>query len=847
MTIRNLDHLFRPASVAVLGASARPASVGATVLANLLAGGFTGPILPVNPKYYDLRCLKCFARIADLPLCPDLAVICTPANTVPGLIAELGAAGCKAVIVLSAGFSGPERQALRQSMLDAARPHLLRILGPNCIGLLAPHLGLNASFAPTNALPGKLAFVTQSGALATAVLDWANTRNIGFSHFVSLGDSADVDVADVLDYLSRDPDTEAILLYLEGLRSGRKFLSAARAASRHIPLVVVKSGRVGEAVHAAASHTGAMAGSDIVFDAVFRRAGMLRVNTTEALFNAVESFARARFPAGGQLAILTNGGGPGVMAADALLLQGGGLAQLSPSTLGQLDAVLPQTWSHGNPVDIVGDAPVSRYLQAMQILQSAPEVDAILLLHAPTAIVESDAIATGLLHCSIGAAKPLLTGWLGGLAVARAQVLCRAARIPVYDTPEMAVQSFLQLVEYQRNQTTLLEVPPGEAAVADLAAAKTAIHRAMRAGRSMLTEPEAKTVLAAFGIPVAATRAVITTEEAAHAADAMGYPVVLKILSPDITHKSDVGGVALDLHDAQSVRKAAIAMLERVALARPEAKLEGFSVQRMMPQRAQFELIVGISSDPVFGPVVVFGHGGTAVEKIGDIAAALPPLNRALARDLVGRTRISRLLSGFRSIPPVAMDALADAIVAVSRMACELANLAELDINPLLANADGVVALDARIVLRRNGDDPRSRLAIMPYPTELVRTVTWNGEQVRIRPVRPDDAARLGEFLQRLTQADQRTRSLCGPAGSEPLQLARMTQIDYAREMCFVAERRVEGRETPEIIGECRMLADPDNVRAEMAMAVRSDCQRQGPGVHPYGRLGLLCAGAGHP
>ena len=829
MTIRNLQYLFHPRSVAVIGASSREHSVGATVYRNILDGGFHGAIYAVNPKHATLAGRPVYPNVPALPAAPDLAVICTPAASVPDLIAQLGARGTRAAIVLSAGLDG----ALRQAALDAAKPHLLRILGPNCLGMLVPGIGLNASFAPTNALPGRLAFVSQSGALVTTVLDWARTRGIGFSSFVSLGDGSDVDVGDLLDYLAGDPGTDAILLYVESVRHARKFMSAARSAARGKPTLIVKAGRVAEAAHAAFSHTGALAGADLVYDAALRRAGMLRVLTTEALFDAVAVLARPRNLRGPRLAIVTNGGGAGVMATDALIAGGGTLAMLTPATREALSGVLPLTWSNGNPVDIIGDAPPERYRDALAVLQAAPEVDAVLLLHAPTAIVPSAAIAEVLLPLLRTAGRPVLTCWLGGDSVAAACRLCHDAGLPVFDTPEGAVQGFLQLLQYRRNQELLMQVPPAlPGGLVDREGARAQVAGLLARGVTRVGEADSKTLLVAYGIPVAQTVVAATPEEALAAAERIGYPVAVKLLSPDVVHKSDVGGVVLDIDNPDALRQALSDIPERLAERQPGARIDGYTVQTMVRRPGAVELIVGISLDPVFGPVVLFGQGGVAVEVTADQAIALPPLNRVLAADLVSRTRVARLLAGYRDRPPVHMEALCDALVRIGQMAADLPELAELDINPLLADSNGVIALDARIRLSpvAAGIDPLARLAILPYPEHLERRVMWDGQEVVIRPVRPEDGPAHLAFFSALSSEDVHFRLFAALRELSPAQLARFTQIDYAREMAFIASR---GGET---LGVARVVADPDNIRGEFAVTVRSDLKR-----HGLGRMLMTC------
>jgi len=832
MSIRNLDPLFAPASVAVFGASQRPASVGAMVWANLRRGDFKGSLFAVNPKHRKFDGERVFTRAADLPSVPDLALICTPPATVAGLIGELGALGTRAAVVLSAGLDAAQKAAMQA----AARPHLLRILGPNCIGLLVPHLGLNASFAQTDALPGDLAFVSQSGALVTAMLDWARSRAIGFSHVVSLGEHADVDFGDMLDYLASDPRTRAILLYIEAIESPRKFMSAARAAARNKPVILVKAGRSQQGQRAAASHTGALAGSDMVYDAAIARAGMLRVDTLLQLFLAAETLARFRANRSEELVILTNGGGAGVVAADAASYAGVKLADLGETTLRRLDALLPANWSHGNPVDIIGDAPVDRYVQALQALNDDPAAAAVLFIHAPTAIVSSAEIARALAPLAGQPEPRLIACWLGVAAVAEAHRVFRDAGIASYPTPEDAVRAFAMLVTYRRNQAQLMEAPAATPALlpagtrTDAAALRSLAQRVLAEGRELLTEAETRVVLTACAIPVVATRsASLQPRSVAHAAEALGFPVVLKIRSPDITHKSDVGGVMRNLTNAAEVRAAARAMLARVRLARPDARLDGFSVQPMLQRSHAHELIVGASIDSVFGPVILFGQGGTAVEVVADRAVALPPLNAALARALVQRTRVAKLLEGFRDTPAADQDALHAVLVAVSQLLVDVPEIAELDINPLILSHEGAIALDARIRVSAETPAGARNFAIRPYPGHLVETIAWKGRSLTLRPIRPEDEARHLAFLERLSPEDVRMRVFYSRRTIERSELARLTQIDYEREMAFVAVAEgPDGEE--ETLGVARAVADPDNIDAEFGIIVRSDMKGAGLG-----------------
>ncbi|MBA2673816.1 bifunctional acetate--CoA ligase family protein/GNAT family N-acetyltransferase [Ramlibacter sp.] len=826
MSIRNLEHLLAPRSVAVVGASDRVGSVGATVWRNMNAGRFAGAIYAVNPKHASIGGRPAFARLTDLPAVPDLAVLCTPPDTVVDLVAELGRLGTRAVIVMTAGLTPAHKKA----MLDAARPHLLRVLGPNCLGLLTPHLGLNASFAHTDALAGDVAFISQSGALVTAILDWSTSRGIGFSHMVSLGERADVDFGDLLDYLASDARTRSILLYIESIEAPRKFMSAARAAARNKPVIVVKAGRAGNGMKAAASHTGALAGSDIVFDAAIRRAGMLRVDTLQDLFMATETLARFRGGGDGGLTLMTNGGGAGVMAADAAALAGLALQELDDVLVRKLDAFLPPTWSHGNPIDIIGDAPVARYTQTLQALL-ADGTGTVLFMHAPTAIVRSEDIARACAPIVQAAPGRVMACWLGDASVAQARRIFEEAGVPDYATPEEAVRAFGMLGTYRRNQALLLEAPSASGnSRPDTAGARAIIEAALADGREMLGELEAKAVLAAYGIPVVQSLAAAATAEAATvAARTIGYPVAIKILSPDISHKSDVGGVQLHLRDEPELRAAATAMLARVKAARPEARITGLTVQAMAIRPLAQELILGFSVDPLFGPVLLFGQGGTAVEVLADRAIALPPLNRVLARDLVSRTRVARLLAGYRDHPPADLEAVGDVLIALSQMLVELPELCELDINPLLADHAGVVALDARIRVSRSLPAGAARFAITPYPAQLEETLAWQGETILVRPIRPEDEPQHRAFVAGLQPEDLRLRFFSVRRELPRSELARLTQVDYAREMAFIAVRTVPGG-ADETLGVVRAVIDPDNADAEFAVIVRSDLKGRGLG-----------------
>lgn len=831
MTIRNLDKLFRPRSVAVIGASPKEGSIGCLVLRNLIAGGFKGPIFPVNPKHREILGLSAAPDVAGLPETPDLAVLCTPPATAPELISELGRRGTKGAIVVAAGFGelgNSQGRALEAAMLDAARPHLIRIIGPNCVGAMATACSLNASFAHIASKRGNLAFVTQSGAIATTVLDWAFARNLGFSHLVSLGDMLDVDFGDMLDYLAGDPDTAAILLYLESVTQARKFMSAARAASRLKPVIAIKAGRHVEAAQAAASHTGALAGVDAVFDAAFRRAGILRVTHLGELLDAAEMLAAPMHVHGDRLAILTNGGGAGVLATDALMDESGVLAQLSPSTLQRLSEYLPPTWSHRNPADIIGDAGAKRYDDALGVLLDAPEVDAVLVMNCPTAIASGMEAAEVTLRHAVRTRR-VLTNWLGATAAAPARAAFEAARVPTFETPDQAARGFMQLVNHRRRQSMLMELPSSapEDFTADEAAGHAIVDKALSAGREWLQPDELRRLLSCYQIEMARSATVADPGAAAEAARQIGKPVALKILSPDILHKSDAGGVSLNVAP-ERVASAAEDMLTRVGARRPDARIEGLLVQEMIDRPRDFELIMGMSVDRQFGPVLLFGHGGTAVEVIADKALGLPPLNVPLARAMIGQTRIHRQLLGYRDRPPADLGAIEQVLVRLSQLVCDIDALAEIDLNPVLAGPLGAIVLDARIRISKPGtsSEHRGRLAIPAYPRELERHVVLPGiGPALLRPIRPEDAGSLQDLFNSLSPEDRRLRFFHPIQHLSPEQIARFTQIDYDREMAIVLQ---VGHEA---LGVARLTSDPNRERAEFAIVVRSALQAQGLGT----------------
>ncbi len=834
MTIRNLDKLLAPKSVALIGASPEPASVGAIVTANLAAGGFAGSIWLVNPHHSTINGAPCYPTIAALPGVPDLGVIATPPAAVPGLIAQLAAKGTRAAVVITAGVGGE----LRAEMLKASQPCCLRIQGPNCLGLILPEIGLNASFSHRMPLKGDLAFLSQSGALITAIIDWASSRGIGFSHVVSLGDMADVDFGDLLDYLAGDMQSRAILVYMEQLTQAPKFLSAARRAARAKPVIVLKAGRNAAAARAAMSHTGALAGSDAAYNAIFRRAGLLRVKELGELFDAAEILSQAPALTGERLTILTNGGGAGVLATDTLADLGGRLAELSPATRQALDRVLPPTWSKANPVDIIGDAGPPRYRDALDAVFADDSSDAVLVMNCPTALASSEAAAEVIVEANKRRnaerkrAKPLLTNWLGDGAAAASRKRFAAAGIPTFETPDAAVSGFMQLVHYKRAQDELMQTPPSLPGGLnfDRDRARAIIAAALRDKRKVLSEVEAKGLLASYGIPVVRTE---TAADAASveviAADILEHEnaCVLKILSDDISHKSDVGGVRLAIKTPQEAGEAARTMLAKVHAALPKAVLRGFTIQPMIVRPHAHELIVGVSEDQTVGPLMMFGAGGTAVEVIADTAHALPPLDLKLAARLIDETRISRLLAGYRDRPRADIAAIAQALVRVSYLVTDHPEIRELDINPLLADEHGCIALDARVRVADQTAEPRRPMSVRPYPVEWEKEETVGDVgRVLLRPIRPEDEALYPRFFERMSPEDVRMRFFTARPDLSHKFLARMTQVDYAREMAFIALSVSDG----ELLGIARLIAEPDYVRAEFAILVRSDLKGKGLG-----------------
>jgi acetyltransferase len=839
MSTYRLDRVFSPRSVALIGASPREKSVGRAILKNLRDGGWPGPLHLINPKHREIDGVETLGDLSQVSSPPDLVIISSPPATVPDVIAQSAQMGVGAAIIITAGLGhGPG--SLSEACEQAARLKGLRLVGPNCIGVLAPQAHLNASFAARMPAAGELALISQSGAIAAGLVDWAAQRHVGFSAIASIGDQLDVDFGDLLDYFALDRGTRAILLYIESIKNARKFMSAARAAARVKPVVVVKAGRQAAGAKAAATHTGALAGADAVYAAAFHRAGLLRVLDLGELFDAAETLGRVRHLSGNRLAILTNGGGLGVLAADRLADLNGTLAELSPATRSALDRVLPPTWSKSNPVDIIGDADEARYTAALETLMAAPEVDAVLVANVQTAIAPAAGIATGVadlvrrVHSHKPQPKPVFALWVG--ADPQIAATFNAADVPHFDTESDAVRGFMQIVQHRAAIDALMQTPPSlpSEIKPDKATAREVVAKACAEGRKWLDPLEVSALMRAYGIPTVETVLARSPEEAAAAAapflDA-GQSLVAKIMSREIVHKSDVGGVRLNLTSAQAVHTAVAEIIANAKQARPDASIIGVTLQPMIVRPKAHELIVGIADDPTFGPVICFGTGGTGVEVINDKALALPPLDLKLAKDLIGRTRIARLLHGYRDVRPVDEDALALILVKIAQLAADLPEVRDLDINPLLADASGLLALDARVAVapvETNVKGPgHPRFAVRPYPSEWERTLSLSdGRRIVARPIRPEDEALYPEFLQQVSAQDLRLRFFAPMREFSHAFIARLTQIDYARAMAFVAIDAASHN----LLGVVRLHSDANYESGEYAILLRSDLKGQGLG-----------------
>jgi acetyltransferase len=834
--VHYLRSALAPRSIAVVGASHRADSFGRFVMANVMSAGFSGAVYAVNPKHRTIEGRACVPSLRDLPEKVDLAVVVAPSRHVPAIVDDAAERGVPAALVMSPGLCdpGPDVRAIEQEVVQRARRHKVRLLGPNCLGLMRPDIGLNASWARTMARPGGIALVSQSGAVTTALLDYAWTAGFGFSTVLATGAESDVGIPDVLDFLAGDTLTRSILLYVEGIHDARGFVSTARAAASVKPIIVLKAGRHATDERIAMSHTGALVGNDAVFDAALRRAGAIRVPKIGHLFAAAETLANGRLPRGNRLAILSNGGGPGLLAADAIDDTGVALAQLSESTRAALDEGLPPGWSHTNPVDVLADADGGRLARALRILTEDRANDGVLVLFAPTPRTSAERAAEALLPVAAGADKPVVSAWLGEKDAARGRAVFKAASLPAMTSPERGVEAFSHLAQFVRNRELRLQVPPPriDELKFDINAARRIIDGARAGGRHTLDEQDSKALLASFGIETAVGLFARSAMEARQAALQLGFPVVLKVRADGITHKSDVGGVLLGLANADEVERGFEAIAARLVERAPQARFLGVLVQKMVLRPHGRELIVGLAHDPTFGPVINFGMGGVAVEVFRDSAVAVPPLNAFLARDLVSRTRVAAMLGAFRGAPAVDLDKLIEVLLRVSELACEIPAVAELDINPLLADEHGVIALDARVVVTNGplvADATYSHLAIHPYPRGLTRRVTLKGgESLVLRAIRPEDAEAEKRLIGRLSARTSYLR-FHAPVRELTLErLVRYTQIDYDREMAFVAVDTSGTQE--EIRGISRYTRNPDGVSAEFGVIVEDAWQGRGLG-----------------
>jgi acetyltransferase len=846
MSLRHLNAMFRPRSVAVVGASNRPKSIGSVVMRNLLREEFSGPILPVNPKYRAVAGILAYSGVADLPLSPDLAIVCTPPRTVPGFLEELGSKGAMNVLIMSTDlekYTTEDGRTLRQATMDLARQYSMRILGPNCLGLIVPRSGLNASFGHMSSLKGQIAFVSQSDSLGIAVLDWARAKGIGFSSFISLGDCSDIDFADVIDYLGGDPYTASILLYIEQVNNPRKFISAARSASRNKPLVAIKSGSVSEQAACNVLPGGTEIQEDDIYDAIFRRAGMLRVSDVAELFDAVETMARSRRLRGDRLAILSNGGGPAIMARDILLRQGGRMATLSEETLSQISELVEEGSPGSNPVRVMDHATSDTYSHCLETLLGDREVDAVMVIHVPTAFASSQDIAGAVVNSIGRSRKNVLTVWLGEEDPEQARRIFGLAGLPTYETPDQAAQLFMDMVRYRRNQEALMEAPDSvpKEFTPDSRAARAIVRNALEEGRHRLGQSETKEILSSYAIPVVDTRIADNLEEAELLARELGYPVALKILSPEIPNKQQVGGVALDLENSEDLRKNGRSMLSRIHQIRPEANIEGFILQKMARRPEARELLAGVATDPLFGPVIVFGQGGAAAKVWKDIAVGLPPMNMSLAKEVIQRTRVHKLLEEHGGQSGVNQDPLRLILVQLSQLIIDVPEICGVNINPLLADPEGALAVDSQIEVRPTEESGPARLAIRPYPKYLEEEATLpSGQTILLRPIRPEDEAIHLEFINKLSEEDLRMRFFGLVHEFTHSQMAQLTQIDYDREMAFVATRsRQDGNQ--ETLGVVRSFFDPDNISAEFAIVVRTDIKEKGLGSSLMDKMIRFC------
>ncbi|MCX6244977.1 MAG: bifunctional acetate--CoA ligase family protein/GNAT family N-acetyltransferase [Bacteroidetes bacterium] len=835
MNIHNLDPIFNPKRIALIGVTTNPNSVSGKVLINLVSSGFRGVVYPVNPDHEAVMGIPCYPDIKSLPKVPDLGIICSPAEKVPGYLEECGEKGILGVIIISAGFkeTGEKGHKLEESISTIRKKYDgMRIIGPNCLGIIVPSLQLNASFAAAMPKSGNIAFISQSGALCTSVLDWAMEGKIGFSQFVSIGNSIDVEFGDLIDYFGEDENTKCIILYIESISNARKFMTAARAFARKKPIIVYKAGRFPESAQVAASHTGAMASEDAVYDAAFQRAGLARVYEIGDIFSVAELIGRNKYPRGPRLGIITNAGGPGVMATDALVASNGVLAELSEVTMAKLNENLPAFWSHGNPVDVLGDARAKRVSKATQIVLEDENVDAVLVILTPQAMTNPNATAKEISLLAASTTKPILAAWLGGQSMHEADDILVEAGIPSYKTPEQAIRAFMTMVSYSRNLEILYETPrdiPVEFSV-DRIRLREEFKQIIEQNEAILPEETSKTILESYGIPTTRPIIAATDEEAVIAAEQIGYPVVMKIHSPDITHKSDVGGVILNISDRIQVKNAFLKIRESVLAHNSSARITGVTVQKMISSKDAVELILGIKKDNIFGTVLMVGMGGITAELFSDKALGFPPLNESLARRMLESLKIYPLLKGYRGSKPKKIDELIQVLIRLSYLAADYPEIAELDINPLLVTSKEVIALDGRIVIDpgivRQENHPYAHLALHPYPEELVKEVILeDGTRLILRPIKPEDEPLWLSMIGRCTKESLYSRFRYFFHWESHEVATRYCYIDYDREIAIVAELNDE--EGKKLLGVGRLIADPDHENVEYAILIEDAWQQK--------------------
>ncbi len=840
MVTLNLDKIFNPKTVAIIGASDEEGTVGYALVRNLIELKFTGKVYPVNNRKAEIHGFKAFPNVAQIPEPVDLAIIATPAPTVPDIVEQCGKAGVLGVVIISAGFkeTGPEGRALEEKIIDIKRKYGLRIIGPNCLGVIRPSVSLNATFVSKMPKPGNIAFISQSGALGSAILDWAMHENIGFSNFVSVGSMIDVNFGDLIDYFGTDPKTKSILMYIEGLSDARKFMSAAKHFARTKPIIVVKAGKFGESAKAAASHTGSLTGEDMVYDTAFKRAGIVRVEEIADLFNCAEVLGTQPLPRGPRLAIITNAGGPGVMATDAIMARGGKMAELDQKTMNALNAILPHYWSKGNPIDILGDAKADRYKAAVESCLNDENIDGILIIYTAQAVGEPIEIAKSIVELCRGRqyrTKTILTSFMGYGEVEEANRAFNENDIPTYSTPEQAVKTYMYMYLYQRNLELLYQTP--EELPIDVAPPKrplmVIIRNAAKENREILNEAEAKTFLEYCNFPVAKTRVAKSAEEATVLASEMGYPVVLKILSPQIIHKTEAGGVILDITNEKELRESYDRIIQRAKEHRPDAEILGVVVQKMVKKRG-YEVIIGSKSDPMFGSVILFGMGGIGVELFKDFALGLPPLNQTLVRRMLEETKVYQLLKGYRNVPPANIKLLEEIMMLFSQMLVDFPQLKEVDINPLFIDEENAYVIDARIVIDVKKVferlEPHDHLVISPYPKKY--ETMWrlkDGRAVLLRPIKPEDEPLWLEMFQNFSEESIRNRFFQILKDTPHETRIRYTNIDYDREIAIVPELTENGHR--KILGVVRVSIEPDGKTGEMAFIIADQWQGLGLGT----------------